>query len=345
VLNLELFFMKQAFRYLIAFMVVFSPSVEAQMLEKLKKLKGPKPSEKLELYPTEQVSGEMHKKYMEQIVFSAKPIKRGQENEIDFKNSFLLGENIHIRMYFNNSIANTLLKQRNARTQDEIHVRNMERLYTFKFDNQVFMDTTNGIVENIDYDQIIGNLTFEDDLVGNPTGGNSPGTQGFNNFLRKADKLLTPGTHSLEVNVFAVTTVTSPRNATPMATGKISLIINEKSKPLLLLSTACMCIPGMTDKNIAGMIGKWYNKFKRAEEELKKVVINSEDWSPETHPATGVLVGRTIVATVFSYNSDQKTCYRGNYRLMQRLDESGYVNYLDFTSVIRREKVPCLCSE
>jgi hypothetical protein len=281
---------------------------------------------------TDGISGPIHQKYMNKIVFAHTDadLAKGKENESGFLTKATFGEAVIYRVYLDNSLCNYL----KAQSAPEVHGR-----YKIKFYIDDVEAGTGILSENIfEFDEKRKWTTFRGALK-SPDGSDYIGLRQFNNFVRDAESKFTPGDHKFRMELLPYQDYPQIYEGPAVASGEITLTVKNA---LFDINDPKSCLPKamMADKNLeAKVLGAF--KAKGWPEQPKEVRITSEKWNIVRNKITGVITRRYIDAAVGS--TKEGKCSYQIFSFYQDYDGSGYQSEMYLEGVGISRDVSCKC--
>lgn len=262
-----------------------------------KKDAGPK------LYETDGITSEMHKKYMNQVVFASSfsNIQKGQEIESSFLKSYKLGDPLYYRAYTDNSIANyAILNGRNT-----FHLR-------WKF--KVYLDGEQiGIVNTVK--QASGEekekwTTFKSALIVDNLKEFQDGatTENMVSFITENFNKFTVGKHKLKFELFPESETSSPSDMPVVSVGELELDVPAKlplNTSLCLLEKAAVSNP-----KLEAELMKAANKDgAKNGVKITKVLLMDKDWEDIRGQSTGMILRKEIHAINIGTEENGTKCF------------------------------------
>lgn len=318
---------------LAAFLVCSLTSPAQGLLGKAKeKLAGKAKSAVTPDLPTEGMTSEMHKKYVNKIVFASNDdaVAKGAEIESQFLTKFNLGDPLIFRVYMDNSLCNYLKSQK----FNEAHGKYKIRFYLD--DGPVFERLIDGMFFEKEQKQ---KWTTWRGAFKSPDGSNYIGISIWNDFVQENEPKLTMGDHKLKVEILPQQDYPDDYTGNVVASGEITMTVK---KSIVDPNDPKACLPkaGMTDKALEAKIIKAF-KAQGWTEVPKEVRITSTKWNIVRHKVTGVIMSRYVEAYV---GSDKKgKCLKQSFNFYQDYDGAGYQDDVYLSGIGDQRDISCQC--
>lgn len=292
------------------------------------------------------ISGPAHEKYMGKIVFTGDDVNiaRGKENEAGFKNEFNLGDPIYFRVYMQDALLNFLrpyvkgvddyMFTRDSRFILKVYLdgKYLDSLYKAKLKFDEFAEA-----EKKTWTTFRGALKSTDNSV-------YIGTYMYKEFLTKYERLLTPGSHKLTIEVCPEFAPFDPRYKAYLgdvvARGEITLNVKgsaiDPNDP-----NTCMPLSKMDDKELTKQIRETYTKLYGVKALSARIL--TPQWTIERSKYTELIKRRSLEVSI-GYNQGGK-CYRRAYMLYQEYDGRNFMKDLTFETNMQNPpyEINCKC--
>ena len=331
-------------KIILAVCVVFTCSMQAQLLGKLKEKVGGK--SKLELFPEEKLDMPQYQNNIGKVCFSNEEFERTLP-ESSYIKTYTFGDKLSMRAWFANSPANSMMLQleQSGRKAKEINENRNPFEYQTKVLFVLYLDgqkvTNTSYAFNFKQSDMSGLATHRAEF-NDGTNDSYFGEDLMVNLKRKQD-LLTPGTHKLKIEVLPIKMAGygDDFNYTPIAVGEIDMIVKntpiDKNDP-----EACLPKAKMTDKALEAKIIAAYNN-RNFGDTPKEVRITSDRWYISKNENTGIPLRRTINVTIGKTKNGK--CSFDEYSFAQDYDGNQYQNelYLLGEGIGTMREISCNC--
>lgn len=306
-------FIQKMRNYLFVFaLCMFGMSVSSQaQLGKINKLlkKNETPVAPTET-PNQGITSPLHTKYMGKMVFASteEAITFQQEKEAEFKDKFVLGQPIFLRVYMSNSLINYAQKLSPTTSSSilKVHAR-----YRIKFylngelaHTSVYSETD---FSSEDKEKM---TTFKDALYAPDR--NFILQPIFRSFMTKNEQKLSVGMHKLKIELLPYISYPNEAEGAVAAMGEFSLEVKENS---IDPNDPKVCLPkaGMTDAKLEAAILEAF-KAKASQggwkEQPKFARITSTKWNIIKNQNTGLIIKKYVDAVIVSNTKEGKCIYQ-----------------------------------
>lgn len=308
-----------------------------------------------EVKETVGISSEMHKKYMNQVVFSNDVIEPKQEDESQFISSYKVGDPLWLRVYMDNSLTNYIYTAPEAKGKKDEGMDGLNFSSTYQFDFYL-----NGKKVCTAYEDIFRFSTEEKNTWTTFRGSFSSkeeetfyfGEEAFKEFIIAAESQLTKGTHDFKMEIIpcfhpkeiempmSEDVFGEPFNTNHKIVGELKLVVDgtlvDKSETKI-----CLPNPSIEDAQQEALFLKVFNQQFPKMETFEKVVIVDNKWTVVRNEYTGVIISKYIYAIVPI--RDNGKCFSAKYKLIQDFEGTGYGRvYGEFDE---QERIACGCLE
>ncbi len=294
----------------------------------------------------EGITSPLHQKYLSKIVFApdAQSLDKQKEVESNFKTEFNLGDPIHFRAYFDNSLTNYVNKL--SKNQSDINLeKRTTYLLKFYIDNKYVENLTEERVPRNQFtlDEKHSRTTFRGALksVNNAI---YIGLYAFNEILIKHESTLSSGKHQLKLEILP--TYDSPNDGfligDIIASGEITL--NVKGSVIDPNDTRmCMPIDKMKDELLTKQIAKDYLKnFQITADDVR---ILTTTWEIQRNKYTSVIEKRTIDVAIGYKDPKTGVCNKQNYLASQEYVGGKFLDEFSFYGNMQNlpQEISCKC--
>jgi len=256
-------------------LLFFSGQINAQISNPFKKK-----NSKIDFFKEESSGGPHYDKYVGKVVFSNSEIER-EDSDSEYITSYTLGDPLYIRSYLNQSVTNSVMKQVSEKGIDKIkNINKIKQRYEIKSrliyilyldGNRISNSSHTKNLSSIDRKELISlRATLND---GTPK--NYPYELPYKT-LEANEKLLTPGTHKLKIEVVALLTALEEK-FDPIASGEIDLIVSEDGIKINL--DDCFPKAKMKNKKLEEDIERVISQKMVAGSKISDVIISSTKWT------------------------------------------------------------------
>jgi len=282
----------------------------------------------------EGITGPLHEKYMNRIVFARERVTR-ELPESKYDSVFTLGEPIYGRAYLQRGIGDYLIGAYGQNRNASPFTNTNQNEYTVAYVDDVPLlkepVDKSDLARNNDYKYL---TTFQILFFKNEEdGGNSK-------LLVDALNKLSDGVHKVRLETYAGTGMSTGSTKAPIAVGEFTL---NKKGPAKLGRTFEKLEAGMTDATLEAKILKvtqTYGKKNGWSETFTKVKIKSEGWNIIRNSVSGIIVGRSIDAYVYAVWPDGHCTYQ-IFGFSQSHDGTKYMDNTYFQGVGDQEDCDC----
>lgn len=293
------------------------------------------------------ISGPIHKKYLNKIIFVSEENSMKYQGEIEsnFKNEFNVGEPIYFRPYFEKSIFNYMRPL--IKDESDFNVTSNSSLaFNFYIDNM--------LLENLD-DNFLTRSQLTSDQKNTWTTFTSAfktadnkviiGVNAFNDVLRKCESKLTTGKHQFKIEIYPmyfssgrVENIKGPI----IASGEITL--NVKGSVINPNDTK-MCMPAsnMKDDILTKKIARDYLKSFQVNADAVRIL--STTWDVQRNKYTSVIEKRTIDVAIGYKDPKTGVCNKRNFLASQEYVGGKFSDEFSFYGDMRNpaQEISCKC--
>lgn len=264
------------------------------------------------------ITSDTHASHLNSIVYSNSDIKRGNETSDQLINSYSLGDELVLRMYYQQSIYKSFLND----VEDGLSMRDhhMGEEIRYYFDGELIKSVTGRLPE----EQMKTWTTLSFTLL-HPTDGQLYYMGHLRDFFVENQNLLTTGKHRLEVEYYMYDTKNDIQHAL-LSKGGVDIDVTDKgisklfSNPTYRLPTPYKRDAAL-EESIFQAISVNGNNSDRSNDYYH--VIIAEDWDMDRNPLTGALLGRYICAAGL-YKQDDNIIRLRYFQLFQNHDGSKF---------------------
>lgn len=293
------------------------------------------------------ISGPIHKKYLNKIIFVSEEnsMKFQGEIESNFKNEFNVGEPIYFRPYLEKSIFNYMRPL--VKDESDFNVTsNSSIAFNFYIDNV--------LLENLDENFLTRSQLTSDQkntwtsfTAAFKTSDNKViiGVNAFNDVLRKCESKLTSGKHKFKIEIypmyFSSGRVENIKGAV-IASGEITL--NVKGSVIDPNDTK-MCMPAsnMKDDALTKKIARDYLKSFQVNADAVRILSTS--WEVQRNKYTSVIEKRTIDVAIGYKDPKTGVCNKRNVLASQEYAGGKFLDEFSFYGDNQNpsQEISCKC--
>jgi hypothetical protein len=301
-------------------------------LDQLKQLKGKTKNEKEK--PTQGVTGPLHTKYMNKIVFAAseEAIEFHAEKENEFLTKFNFNASIYLRVYLSNSVSN--MAQNLFPEADRSYV-NDNAYYSVKFYIDGILAYSGGIGAGDFNTEEKQNTTFRGALLSERNGFLVQPV--YMEFLKASRAKLTHGNHQIRMDIAPCMYYNNEsKEGAVAASGEFTLFVGND----VVVPDPCILEAALVDAKAEASIREAYRRTNRADK-IGTITIIDPKWTITRNEYTGVILKRSIRAVVSAKLKNGK-CEQQCLVFEQEYDG---IEYQAATAVEAREtyEIPCTC--
>lgn len=298
---------------------------------------------------TEGITGPIHQKYMNKIVFSSDfdpTLSKSQEIEANFKSELNDANSIFFRAYFDNSVYNYLRPGIKGKIASDPY--NYALGFNFYIDNVLADKVTSSYDKEFPDIQKQTWTTYRGALKTLEIGKNL-GQNQFKEVLNNYSDLLSKGKHKIKVEIYPLFINPDNKAITKgniIASGEFTLNA-ENSKINVDDEGSCLSKNVMNDSNLIKNIAQALSKGKDFKVSANDVRILSDNWIIDRNQYSGI-IERRRVEVLFGYKktSDNK-CYRTGYTISQNYMGNKFTNELTYSNegsvIMQMGEISCKC--
>lgn len=293
------------------------------------------------------ISGSVHKKYLNKIIFVSEEnsMKFQGEIESNFKNEFNVGEPIYFRPYLEKSIFNYMRPL--VKDESDFNVTsNSSIAFNFYIDNVLLDNLDENFLSRSQLTSDQKN-TWTSFTAAFKTSDNKViiGVNAFNDVLRKCESKLTTGKHQFKIEIypmyFSSGRVENIKGAV-IASGEITLNVKgniiDPNDPRM-----CMPIDKMKDELLTKQIAKDYLKnFQITADDVRILTTN---WEIQRNKYTSVIEKRTIDVAIGYKDPKTGVCNKQNYLASQEYVGGKFLDEFSFYGNMQNlpQEISCKC--
>lgn len=283
------------------------------------------------------ITSSIHQKYLGKIVFSSQTVQKDNPRESAFVSSFSLGEPLHFRVFMAQSLVNALSNY----SEEHLDLLAAKGFFDMvivldgKYKSRVAIPHTSFAKdEKRTWTTWRGVFKAE----GEPEYG-SVGYKEFAQFVGEQSSHLTPGEHTLHIEIMPAMIAVEFENAAPLAVGDLKMTVGasaiDPNDPLTCLPKAMRRDPNMERKILAAFNAKGWP------EKAVKVVIIEQGWTIERNQLSGVPIRRTVAAAIGSTRGNE--CISQTFNFAQDYVGDSYSDNLYLRGTGDQKVIPCAC--
>lgn len=268
---------------------------------------------------TEGITGNIHQKYLNKIVFSSDfdpTLNKSKEIENNFKSELNPANAIYFRAYFDDSIYNYLRSKIKGKVASDLY--NYALGFNFYIDN-VLADKVNSTYDKELPDVQKQTWTTYRGALNTLDVGKNLGQKQFKEILNNYSDLLSKGKHKIKMEIYPL--FINPDNkeiikGNIIASGEL-LLNAENGNINSDNESICLSKNVMNDSNLIKNIAQTLSKDKKFKVSPNNVRILTDSWIIDRNKYTGI-IERRRVEVLFGYKkSPDNTCHRANYTIYQ----------------------------
>ena len=266
------------------------------------------------------ITSETHASHLNGIVYSNSDIKRGNETPDQLINCYSLGDELVLRMYYQQSIYKSFLNDVEHGLSMRDH--NMGEEIRYYFDGKLIRSVEGRIPE----EQMKTWTTLSFTLL-HPTKDDLFYMGHIRDFFVENQSLLTPGKHRLDVEYYMYDLKTDTQYAL-QSKGGVDIDITDNgikklfSNPIYQLPKPYKNDPELEQRILQAISIGGSQTADSIVSDYYHVIITS-DWSMSRKPLTGTLIGRSVWAAGI-YKQDDKVVRLRFFRLFQNHDGNDF---------------------
>ena len=270
----------------------------------------------------EGITGPIHEKYVQKIVFSSSEIPKASSIEANFSTDFNITSSIYFRAYFKESIFNSLVSKHNPAFIErdgglfcKIYIDGVQAynkgLSITKGDVKYIQPAEKKTLTTIN-----GVLNLKQDKMGSSE---------FIMSLMEKETILTPGKHTFKMEIYPGHISEFKEAGELMASGEFNLIV---VKDFVSPSDYLVCMPVAKKKDPAleakfkESLNEYWKEKGTPPREIKKLVIRSSDWTTVKNEISGKIMYRSMTAAIGT--TENGKCKFFVYDFFQEWDGSKY---------------------
>lgn len=285
---------------------------------------------------TDGITGEVHKNNINKIVFSNNQIIKGEENTTEFLSSFNLGDELHFRVYMDNSLSNYTQKMLPNTSRGILDVHSKYKFVFYLNDEKIY---ESGISESSFSGDAKRNWTTWRGAFSTKENRTFIGTYQFKKFVLACGDKLTSGTHKLKVEIAPYLNYPDTYTGEIIASGELNMIVGDN---FIDSNDPNVCLPKaeMKDKALESKIIEAFKK-KGWKEQPKEARITSDRWIIVRNEYSGIPIKRYLDAVVGS-TKDGKCIYQ-EFSFSQDYDGNNYQSTLYLDGIGSQYDIHCNC--